>query len=515
MRRPIFSTLIFSLIFSLILPSLTVFAKEDDPALHLGPRDLHPSVLVDGDHLLDLENNCYNVATKTVSRADSADFCDAYFVQTDTDYLYLNNYVGSTITVKNQDTWHTEIYLSGENIIASDQIGLSFNCARSVNFHFNDSASLTIDIDSPTDTAIGILYDKSQLTFHQNSNLKINLRSALPLDIPSTSNVAAISLLGESSNVAFDLPSTVLIDNPTGTYSVYADNVIHVSNTETINSQIVFKATHKLGGGVSVSDNLDLVHYLWFPKYTFTHTYENNIGTFELFPDEPSTNATFDDYLEDGASFLDTEARMKNTLTSYTSLPEDDSAFAHLDQLYPLPKNAFYNNFFTIDAENSFLLDTTDPENRETITKDHDYDFWVAFTITDKTYRFAHRQSLFYSGAIINDRFITPTKTNHTRSTDGLHETLRYRLSVSEPKEPEKPTEPEEPTEPENPTEPEVPELPETPEENPNTSTENLSLISLLFFLSLMIQLAYHGKIIFSLRRYGLRKNHATPPSRF
>lgn len=468
-----------------------------------------------------------------------------------TKYLYLSNYIGPEI--KYEPNAYEELYIisSGTNLIkTSNEYGLSCEISNSARCYLygNETAKseVKINVKSSTKTANGIR-STGDVWIGNNLSLSIDIDSALPKSEVSTSNVTGITVGDNNSIVLTEDSSNITINNPTGNYSMYGGTYSVSRNDfackDTVPCSVHGKFTHKITNGIgdffnnndfegnSTPDSPKVIGPS--PTYTFSHVKTEKIGTFTFYPAITGVNAIFDEEVYDGEDFPTAETRFKE------SLKRDDDRESV--ETYGLGHGC-KSDQFEVDPENSYLENLTHPENRTIISKDDQYLFWISFRSTDDKHAFTLDWEGPHSYAVINDKLKTAQFSPFVRSEDAFTELFGYELSILAKNNNETNEEPDpEPIEttPETPQTPEEPLLPdpeepiaeivernkqteirdivkteESPVENPQTNarSEVQALVILLF--SFVIQLGCYGKVIFSIRRHGLRKNHATSPSR-
>lgn len=503
---------------------------------------------------LKTEPNSNTFYTVENCNLENDETCVAFFdneTSAFTKYLYLSNYIGPEI--KYEPNAYEELYIitSGTNLIkTSNEYGLSCEISNSARCYLYGSETeksyVTININSSTKTANGIK-STGDIWIGHNLSLVINVDSAFPESEISSSNVTGITV-GDNSNITLtEDSSNIKINNPTGNYSMYGGNY-HVSRDyfscqDAAPCFVHGKFTHKITNGVgdffnnndfegnSTPDSPKVIGPS--PTYTFSHVKTEDMGTFTFYPAITGVNATFDEEVYDGEDFSTVETHFKE------SLKRDDNRESV--EKYGLGHGC-KSEWFEIVPEDSYLENLTHPENHATISKDDQYLFWVSFHSTDNEHAFTLDWEGPHSYAVINDKLKTVQFSPFARSEDAFTEQFGYELTIltkeeaeineeptSEPIEttPETPQTPEEPLLP-DPKEPiaeiiekiKQPEIKvktkteEKPIENPQTVARSEVQALAILLISFVIQLGCYGKVIFSIRRHGLRKNDATSPSR-
>ena len=494
----------------------------------------------------------------------SDETCLAYLSPEKIDFvttLYLNNYSGPEIYYKSAEMEIFEINFSGKNVITSTaEYGIYYNNLHyRMNYLYANSpdSKLTINLDSSTTVANGIR-SYGRLMTNSGVNLEINVSSALPSDEISTDNVTGITVEGNEDFYSND-KNTIKIFNPTGNYAVSAKSYRTGRNeeycSELFSPEVALEHnmspchihgifTHKITNGIGdfilgndfeghrIEDPFNIKVIGPSPTFTFSHLKSETLGTFMFLPAIDGVNAKVDESIQEGDDFRIAENQLKN------SLKRDDEVAKDICNGISCA-----SSLFEIDPENSHLENLTNPENKEKIEKDNEYLFWIAFKTIDSSHGFTIDWSGPFSWAIINGKIHFAQLDPFNRSDDAFFEEFGYSPVVleSETKQPdpepidEPGPDPEPIEEPEPEPEPILPdpepldkivetpgeieiiqarsESPKNPPENP-TTFDGIPLFFGLFSLSFVIQLTYYGKVIFSLRRDGLRKNDATPPSR-
>ncbi|MBQ3261057.1 hypothetical protein IJH29_00100 [Candidatus Saccharibacteria bacterium] len=451
---------------------------------------------------------------------------DGFLLETDGLHMFLelNNYNGEPFNIKCEDPVYSNLFISlkGINTITGEEYALKTDCNYTEITSSDVYPMLYLIANSSTNVANGFISTGRSLKVSGSQYINIKVNSALPLETPSTSEVTGISLLSsEPTNVRIDGHTTLTIYNPTGSFGIYADTFTdQLQYPDEPNLSITHKYYEGVGNAFSNNDFEDYSLHenitAGQPYYTFSHPITNHTPTFRLVKSIPGVAVTFNKALSEGQDLSQEEERIVKSLT----LDKAYKAEASPVSTYHGKITIFDDSLYQINYQNTYLICYNNCSNDNTVAKDGFYFLKVNFIPTSKDYGFIKPDylgpwaSAYFNGEETSERAYV--SSNEIFYIVGLEVTPKD--EAEEPEEPEvRPYTPVLPTIP-DPKDPETSEepvaQPETPIENPDTSTGNPAIFSILFVASFVIQCTYYGKVIFSVRRHGLRQNHATPSGR-
>ena len=553
------------IIFAILINLVPLQAFADIEIIHGIPEPEEPlieapeAVYKIGNVILDNQKSYYkNGKAIEYCDFDNDDDCTLFYHYRPQQYrtLYMKNYTGPEISLIADTIQHADIKFMGNNTINSEsEFGFYFPGANKETTTYFDpqdnNASLTINVNSKTEKAIGIYSERSNLYFKNKAKYEININSALPEEKISTSEVAGIRVDNHGS-IQIDERSKLTINNPTGNYSIYGDTIRIATtsmeyckglggNERECDANFVF--THKITDGVGdVIPGNDFVEeeqrsekIAWTNGYyTFDYIKTDNLGTFRLIPRINGVNAELVAEIMEDMSFDEAEKSLKNTLVRYDNIKE---------LLEEYDQNHYDSIFYRVSPEISYLINETKPEDKNKIKLEDKYAFYAGFETTDQNHGFESLSNnhcgIPFSDAIINETVYSCHSENRTRNPDNpFKEWFKLEISVKKKEESiekqEEPTEekPEEKTEEDPKKELKIMEQPKIEKsknlpmlpilapntgilthEETNSKEQSLTVLMLITISTSVLQLAYYGKTILSLRRNGVRKNHATPSS--
>ena len=283
----------------------------------------------------------------------------------DYDTLYLDNYHGEAIDLSG--TAKRQLLLTGDNVIdTTGEFGLKVSTSR-FDIMNNDAAgtnsSLTINVNSSTAAANGILSLAGNLYLGDNVTITINVNSALAAEETSTSNVTGITTPLDKS-VESSVITPITINNPTGNFGIYTGyfGASQFSGLTNLGYQPFLTITHKITNsygdallyndfeGSSISSTRYVVASQ--PEYTFTHERTATLGTFRFIPAVNGVSANFETRLTAGEDFATANARIVGSLTKELN-PE---AHTYLGCIMAPTLCPFNPELFDIDQTNSEIV---------------------------------------------------------------------------------------------------------------------------------------------------------------
>ncbi|MBR3204144.1 hypothetical protein IKF81_00475 [Candidatus Saccharibacteria bacterium] len=455
-------------------------------------------------------------------------------------FLYLNNYTGPEFLIHFSSPIVLWVELAGENTInTTKEYGIRvldededpYGVLKFISID-ETKAKLTINVDSETEVANGIRKTNGKVQIDENLDITMNINSKTPQEKKTTNEVTGITI-EKDSEIWLNELSNVVINNPTGNYVFYTDLLDIPSdhivcddfNTDYIpeyskHCNNYLEATYKItdGFGDVIPENdfetsfhsyVDDKFRYDYPNYTAKQVRTERTGYFRILLSIQGENASFDDTIKNNEKFETVEQRMKNSLKRDYNFRGPDGTIEY----------AFNNANFDVDVENSYLVNITNPEDKDIIKSDNEYAFIVAVKITDSDHGFPKTYTGPHSWIYINNRDYCEQLHLQSISDDRSKISYIYALKVpkeieEEPEENEKP----EPTE-EKPEEEETPEEEPKPQENipeqiknepeissspvlnknikienPNTSIQSPKILIAIIVISSMIQFSYHIK---------------------
>ena len=336
--------------------------------------------------------------------------------------LRLENYHGGSIDLSESRPRKRQLILAGDNVIdTTDEYGLKVATSR-FNIINDDAAgassTLTINVNSATTTANGLLNTAGNFSFGDNVSLTINVRSTLPATETSTDNVTGITTpLDKAVNAS--VKTSITIDNPTGNFGIYT-GYFGAAQYEAGSSNLGYRPfltiAHKITDGYG-----DAFFYNDFegtdipdapritvarPDYTFTHEKSATLGTFRFIPAINGVSANFDTELTAGEDFATANARIVSSLAKELH-PEN---YTNLVCILAPDYCPFNPELYEIDTAHSeiVLADnlTTGAYHANTdttITTDAPYALKIAFKPSRSDYAFARLDGFGpFSRALLN-----------------------------------------------------------------------------------------------------------------
>lgn len=241
--------------------------------------------------------------------------------------LALNNYHGDAIDLAG--TSKRQLLLAGDNVIdTTGEFGLKVSTSR---FDIvNDDAagthsSLTINVNSSTSTANGILSLAGSLHLGDNVALVINIHSALTASETSTDNVTGITTPLDKT-VEASVLTNITVDNPTGNFGIYTGHfgASQFNGTTNLGYQPFLAITHKITDGYGDAffyndfegNDISPARYIVVtqPEYSFAHERTATLGTFRFIPAVNGVSANFNTELTAGEDFSTANARIVSSL---------------------------------------------------------------------------------------------------------------------------------------------------------------------------------------------------------
>ena len=242
--------------------------------------------------------------------------------------LSLNNYHGDALDLAG--TGKRQLLLAGDNVIdTTGEFGLKVSTSR-FDITNDDTAgthsSLTINVNSSTATANGILSLAGGLHLGDNVSLIININSALAADETSTDNVTGITTPLNKS-VEASVLTNLTINNPTGSFGIYTGHfgASQFNGTTNLGYQPFLTITHKITDGYGDAffyndfegNDISSTRYIVAtqPEYSFTHERTATLGTFRFIPAVNGVSANFDTELTAGEDYAAANTRIVSSLT--------------------------------------------------------------------------------------------------------------------------------------------------------------------------------------------------------
>ena len=321
-------------------------------------------------------------------------FAEAYDERVD---INLNNYHGDALDLPEE--YQYTILLSGDNVIdTSGEFGIRV-AARDLIFRNADPtapASLTINVNSATSTANGILNTLGDVTFYHDLTINLNIRSALDPAETSTANVTGITTTLEHQ--VYSTARTYLnIDNPTGNFGIYSGgfSASQYVNGEFLGYQAFTYITHKITDGYgdalfyndiegsTMSERIPQRISVTQPNFTFSHLKTDTLGVFRLLPAAYGYSANFEQELTEGEELATAEARLLASLGKELA-PETITDI----ECIVAPFCPYNPNLFEIDKSKSGLEVISNTSllrsaSSSTVSADNSYNLKITFTISD------------------------------------------------------------------------------------------------------------------------------------
>ncbi len=406
--------------------------------------------------------------------------------------LYLNNYHGDAIDLSATTPRKRQILLAGDNVItATGEYGLKlansyFDIAN--DYSAGDHASLTINVDSTTTTANGIVTTGS-LYLGADITLTINIQSALAPAETSTDSITGITTpLNEE--VGATANTNIIINNPTGSFGIYTGHFGAAQFGDDVNYgyQPFLTITHKITDGYGDAffyndfegNDISSTRYIIVtqPEYTFTHDRTAALGTFRFVPAVNGVSANFETTLTAGEDFTAANARIVDSLAKELS-PEEYTILACIFAPTLCPFNP---ELFDIDTSKSEIVLADDyvtgayhANTATTITADEPYALKITFKTTRPDFVFSKLDGVGpFSRALLNGQDVYDyVDERHTERTyvSPTEIYILAPLTVTTPRIAFTPT-PEEPEEPEEDDEDEIEEIKITIPKAPNTGRQ-------------------------------------------
>lgn len=394
------SPLAISLSLLLALTPLNVLSwSADGPYVGIGPEANSLTLTAATPYLKDsIPVASCNLATDTTCTA-FFDLSNYWFPK-----LHLNNYHGDSLYIRGYGLQSVHIVLTGDNqITTSSEYGINV----STNYLYFDNAAptgenvnLTINVNSPTARANGIINELGNVSIEAKVNTTISVHSALSANVDSTDEVTGITT-PINKNVNVQMNSQLSIDNPTGSFGIYTGHFYASQvniGVENYGYHPYATITHKINAGYG-----DAFFYNDFegttiptdarivstqPEYTFIHDKTDTLGTFRFMPAAQGFSANFDDTLTEGEDFTTAEARLVASLEKELN----PSAYTDLACHYAADGLCPYNpDLFEIDRTRSELVIADDvhtgtyhDNTQSTISADQPYALKIFFTIKDQ-----------------------------------------------------------------------------------------------------------------------------------
>lgn len=568
-------TLILASVLTLnIAPATLVYAEDSETDEESDYVYVPPHVIINGKEL-NKEKMYWNGSEPVEFCELGIDGCSVFFNLTEqylTYRLNLVNYTGPEIYVTNQSYRDIRIFYSGENVINStSEYGIyNENYPHSMLYltPATEDSSLTINVNSTTSRANGILLNEGNLEIEgPGGHLEVNVNSTASPDEITGPELTGITIK-KNGRLNIHHSNYLTINNPTGNYSVSADRLLLRTFMGGCYEPIVNNRwndapcyarntfTHKITNGVGdviEGNDFEILNspmekvFVNSDQYSFSHVKSETLGEFRLIPATTGTSVSVSQEITSGKNFEEEEQKLRESMQKSDKIIEEVCADYGCRTAYIEP-----------NPEDSVLENVSNPSDRSKISLENSYNFIISFKTTVSDRVLPYTTTAPYGIAVLNgESFLYQPKDFVGRSEDGSKIWFRIPITVvrgEEEPEPEPEPEPieepdnpepasEDPETPENPAKPEPEPAPAEPEpvketpleepdsletvaesvpektsnspKNPETSSSpQILAFSAIAVLSFVIQLTYYGKVIFSLRRNGLRKNHATPPSR-
>lgn len=406
----------------------------------------------------------------------------------DSDTLRLENYHGDAIDLSDTYPRKYRLVLAGDNVInTTGEYGLKVASSRFDIINddeFGDYSTLTINVNSNTTTANGIINTIGSFNFGDNISLIININSALSQSEISTDNVTGITTPMDKA-IESSVLAQIFINNPTGNFGIYTSHfgASQFNGSINLGYRPFLTITHKItdgygdaflyndfeGSDISIENHISVLR----PDYTFIHEKTATLGTFQFIPAVNGVSANFDTELTAGANFVMENARIVNSLAKELH-PED---YTYLSCIMAPELCPFNPDLFEIDKPNSeiVLVDnlTTGAyhaNSNTTISADESYALKITFKTRRPDFAFSKLDGFGpFSRALLNGRDVYDyIDARHTErvyvSPTEIY--ILAPLKVTKPHAliPEPTPEPEDPEPtPEPEPEPNVPVLPKAP----------------------------------------------------